>query len=443
MANLVETEEYPAGIYQLETVDPVLGGPPNEATGAGMDNIPHQQLARRTRWLKARVDQLLGLAVGATTTVAGLVRLSNATNSTSETLAATPKAVKAAYDLAAAAVPKSTNIVPAGLVSGGGPLSDNVAVVVSDATRAEAEEGTISTKAMSPLRVAQAIDKRLNDRVLGSPITITVGLGGDVATIGEALARLSPIVPAISAGAIVATVRLLAGFQMAEQVFVRGINMGWVRIISDEPSIPIRRAFLSIAATVHEAGGSIVKYPAFCGLGGGVLPAIATKFVMTAEGASVDRVGIMLADASSAVVESGCGVESSGYEGALVMTGGVLSADGASFKGAAGIGVTATRNALASMRQADLSNCGSYGIICRRGAAADAEEAIVTGAGVRGVWVQSSGRLNINGANCRRGVSDAATDIAVTAGGLISAVGATGGTSITPNTVTASGIIHK
>ncbi|MDM7245073.1 phage tail protein, partial [Escherichia coli] len=39
-------------------------------------------------------------AQDATTARKGLVQLSSATNSTSETLAATPKAVKAAYDLA-------------------------------------------------------------------------------------------------------------------------------------------------------------------------------------------------------------------------------------------------------------------------------------------------------------------------------------------------------
>ncbi|XJH86890.1 tail fiber protein [Escherichia coli] len=46
-------------------------------------------------------------AQNATTTRKGIVQLSSATNSTSETLAATPKAVKAAYDLAAGKAPVS------------------------------------------------------------------------------------------------------------------------------------------------------------------------------------------------------------------------------------------------------------------------------------------------------------------------------------------------
>jgi len=58
MADLIETGEWVAGIYQIETTDPVLGGPPNLAIKAGVANIAAQQLADRTTWLKAQVDGL-------------------------------------------------------------------------------------------------------------------------------------------------------------------------------------------------------------------------------------------------------------------------------------------------------------------------------------------------------------------------------------------------
>lgn len=161
MANLPEIDEWSEGIYQLELTDPVLGGPPNEATKAGVDNVPHLQLAKRTFWLKTRVDQLMQSVVAASTTVAGLVRLSNATNSASTTMAATPAAVKAAMDNADARVPASRQILTDGLASGGGPLTGNVTVAVQDASQAEAEAGTQADRAMSPLRVAQAIASRL------------------------------------------------------------------------------------------------------------------------------------------------------------------------------------------------------------------------------------------------------------------------------------------
>jgi hypothetical protein len=157
MAGLAETEEFPAEIYQIETTDPVVGGAPNEGTGAGMSNIPHLQLAKRTRWLKAQVDALVAAVVQATTGVAGIVQLSTSTNSTSTTTAATPSAVKAANDNANTRALKTTTIATAGLATGGGDLSANRTITVPKASQAEAEAGTDDTKAMTPLATAQAV----------------------------------------------------------------------------------------------------------------------------------------------------------------------------------------------------------------------------------------------------------------------------------------------
>ena len=166
MATLPETNEYPAGIYQIETTDPALGGPPNEATKAGLTNIPAQQLAKRTHWLKTRVDQLLAAVVSATTSVAGIVRLSSATNSTSETMAATPAAVKAVNDNAETRALKSTAITTSGLATGGGTLAQTRDVSVPVATVAEAQEGSVNNRAMTPLRVAQFVTAKYAGRSL-------------------------------------------------------------------------------------------------------------------------------------------------------------------------------------------------------------------------------------------------------------------------------------
>lgn len=157
MAGLAETEEFPAEIYQIETTDPVVGGAPNEGTGAGMSNIPHLQLAKRTRWLKAQVDALVDAVVDATTAVKGIVLLSTSTNSTSTTTAATPSAVKAVNDNANTRALKTTIFATAGLASGGGDLSANRTITVPKASQAEAEAGTDDTKAMTPLATAQAV----------------------------------------------------------------------------------------------------------------------------------------------------------------------------------------------------------------------------------------------------------------------------------------------
>lgn len=57
MANLIDTASaWEPSVYQIETTDPVVGGVPNPTTGAGMVNIPHQQLAQRTQWLRAQLE---------------------------------------------------------------------------------------------------------------------------------------------------------------------------------------------------------------------------------------------------------------------------------------------------------------------------------------------------------------------------------------------------
>ncbi|WP_095128648.1 hypothetical protein [Pseudomonas sp. Irchel s3h14] len=53
MADLPELNEWPEGIYQLETSDPVLGGP------EGIDNLQAKQLASRTKWLKDQIAKIV------------------------------------------------------------------------------------------------------------------------------------------------------------------------------------------------------------------------------------------------------------------------------------------------------------------------------------------------------------------------------------------------
>lgn len=52
MANLPESSNFDAGVYQLETTDPVIGGP------SGVSNTPLKNLANRTKYLKDHVDAI-------------------------------------------------------------------------------------------------------------------------------------------------------------------------------------------------------------------------------------------------------------------------------------------------------------------------------------------------------------------------------------------------
>ena len=116
MANLKEQEKWEEGVYQIEENDPVLGGE------NGITNKPIKQLANRTLWLKKALE-LFGkksapkdLTANSTSTAdesghshklppasisaKGIVKLNSQTASDSEQDAATPKAVKIAYDKA-------------------------------------------------------------------------------------------------------------------------------------------------------------------------------------------------------------------------------------------------------------------------------------------------------------------------------------------------------
>lgn len=59
MANLPESSVWEAGVYQLETTDPVIGGP------EGVDNKQAKQLANRTVYLKGAADELISGATPA------------------------------------------------------------------------------------------------------------------------------------------------------------------------------------------------------------------------------------------------------------------------------------------------------------------------------------------------------------------------------------------
>jgi hypothetical protein len=59
----------------------------------------------------------------------------------------------------------------------------------------------------------------------------------------------------------------------------------------------------------------------------------------------------------------------------------------------------------------------------------------------RGAHAVRASKINVEGANCRFGSTDSSDDIRVSSGGYISAAAATGGTSVTKNTISANGII--
>lgn len=91
MADLPEANQWTPGVYQIETSDPVVGGP------EGVTNLPIKQLSNRTVWLKGKFESLKIIAdkvVQATEKAAGIARI------------ATHAAVKAGTETGTTVTPK-------------------------------------------------------------------------------------------------------------------------------------------------------------------------------------------------------------------------------------------------------------------------------------------------------------------------------------------------
>ncbi|HFS3427527.1 TPA: tail fiber protein [Escherichia coli] len=144
-------------------------------------NSTSETLAATPKAVKAAYDLANGkyTAQDATTARKGIVQLSSATNSTSETLAATPKAVKAAYDLAAGKAPSNhthsweqiTNVPVASLTVRG-------ITQLSSATNSTSETLAATSKAVKAVMDETNKKAPLNSPALtGTPTTPTARQG--------------------------------------------------------------------------------------------------------------------------------------------------------------------------------------------------------------------------------------------------------------------------
>ncbi|EHM9012623.1 tail fiber protein [Escherichia coli] len=144
-------------------------------------NSTSETLAATPKAVKAAYDLANGkyTAQDATTARKGIVQLSSATNSTSETLAATPKAVKAAYDLAAGKAPsyhthsweQITNVPVASLTVRG-------ITQLSSATNSTSETLAATSKAVKAVMDETNKKAPLNSPALtGTPTTPTARQG--------------------------------------------------------------------------------------------------------------------------------------------------------------------------------------------------------------------------------------------------------------------------
>ena len=168
---------------------------------SSVTNSTSETLAATPKAVKAAYDLANGkyTAQDATTARKGIVQLSSATNSTSETLAATPKAVKAAYDLAAGKAPSNhthsweqiTNVPVASLTVRG-------ITQLSSATNSTSETLAATSKAVKVVMDETNKKAPLNSPALtGTPTTPTAPKGTDntqIASTAYVMAAIAALV---------------------------------------------------------------------------------------------------------------------------------------------------------------------------------------------------------------------------------------------------------
>lgn len=232
--------------------------------------------------------------------------------------------------------------------------------------------------------------ERFDESTVFEPLTVTVGSSGDFATLSEALQDLSKMRAGFYDAALSpAQITLQSGFELTEQLIFWSVDLTWIGIDAADAVVPIIRSTL----TTEIAG----IFPVFYGTRGARLPVFECQFEMDTSGSATNRTGLRLTGMSESIFGTDAGIRNAGASGAVISGGSRFFAQGADFSGAS----------------------------------------------VRGLDTGNGAFANIRFGNFRMGGSDSSNDIRAGAGSIIFAGESIGGTNITPNEVTADGIIFK
>ena len=180
-------------------------------------------------------------------------------------------------------------------------------------------------------------------------ITVNVGAGQTYTTINQALEYLSGFYPMYKKSGITATINLKAGFVMAEQVLVSGIDLGWITIVGEDAETIITHTALT---TVF-----VFTFPAFGVDKGGTSPVIGQLFRFNVEKVGGNKHGLMTFGAgSSANVLVGKGFIGAGTNGIYALWGSTISAQGANCSNAGTTGIGANNCSTVNAREVIAQN---------------------------------------------------------------------------------------
>ena len=339
-------------------------------------------------------------------------------------------------------------------------VSDSTAVkLTGNQTIADVKTFSSSPIVPTPTTNFQSVPLRSTN------ITVNVGAGQTYTTINQALEYLSGFYPMYKQSGVAATINLKAGFVMAEQVLVSGIDLGWITIVGEDAETIITHTALTTAFNG-------ANYPVFGVDKGGTSPVIGQLFRFNVEKAGGNKHGLMSFGAgSSANVLPGKGFIGAGGYGIYASSASTINANSANCSNAGGYGIYASSASTINAQSANCSNAGGYGIYAIDGSTINANSANCSNAGTHGIFASSASTINANSANCSNAggygiyASSASTitaqsalvqnqttgtaRVAVAVGSTINtyAINTTGGTvpvfNQAVNTLTQNGIIYQ
>ena len=287
------------------------------------------------------------------------------------------------------------------------------------------------------------LDQRIDTKATkqDTNIIVDVGAGQTYTTINQALEYLSGFYPMYKKSGITATINLKAGFVMAEQVLVRGLNLGWITIVGEDAETIINHTALTTAFYGN--------YPAFGVDKGGTSPVIGQLFRFNVEKVGGNKHGLMTVGAgSSASVLPNKGFIGAGAYGILAQGGSTVNATGANCSNAGVSGIYAYSSSTIDVNSANCSNAGNFGIVANSVSTVNANGANCSSAGTFGIYALLGSTINAYGAIIQNQITGSAR-VVVQDGSTIEATGidTTGGTvavfSQAVNTLTGSGIIYQ
>lgn len=284
-------------------------------------------------------------------------------------------------------------VTPAGLAQLTSTTSR--AGLVELSTPAEAVTGLSETLAVTPAGLAAAIADADMESIAAVSLNYTVGSAGNFPTLNAALAFLSTLRPKYSNSPVTATLTMLSGFVMQEQVLVRSIDFGWVTILGQDAQTNILVSALTNSFGLGDY--QVTAYPAFGVSGGGCLPRIGQLFNMNTAGTKTYRHGLLALGAGSRAE--------------------ILAASG--FTRAAAHGIYADYGAAVNASMAILTESTQIGAVAVNGSRVIVSDAQVTGSIGYSIYATQGGSITAFGTNATRSGTGTTSDYVLGTGGTI------------------------